>query len=1152
MINEIIKDNKKITEEPPKIEEVKTLNDNKKEEDSFSQLLSLQLLIQKHSGLKELCKKYYFFIILIFYLDIKERDDGIAKIKELAAKIWELKLVIDKRTSNKKENSYQFNPNMDKLSINKIYISQLLKTLWCCPEIMHHVLENTNPEVIKSNLAPLVVNNCYFNFLSGNYLESNLLYVITMLLKEEIDKLENINQVDKFLEETKCGYLLEEFRKMPDIQIYFKNVIRKTIQKIEKDYSFREIKFNVDEYLKEINQYRNEEEKKISKKKKNIEDNDNKDLDEFYKKIINSQVRDSSINYDEGNAQIYDERNEKFLKNYMPDLTGRVFETREEKAKNENKDNLFKYFQKLENNIKSNDNNYLYANKILLQKMSDSKCYNYLISFYQNDFLQVISFLEQLINDFKNNILLIPNSIKSICKIISILLKNKFPDITQLEMNGFLSRFVIEKILIPTISVPNFNAFISDFVISGITVKNIKIINIILKKLFSGKLFLNDETESGYTPFNWFFIDKMEDIFYCFEKMTNVNLPTFIEQYINDELPQDYYYDYFNENKEDFIANISMCFTKENIYHLIKGIKLEDKVFQRNDTNIFKLKKVFKKLKPSDYKDISRQNDSKSFSTFAEKNDKKDSKRPSSSFLKTFTVKEPGKKESNKDTENVINKENNAEDYFLYCDNIIEKSCENLFKINNKIANFYIKIKKVEKNKELNESETKEDKEKINIIKVKNYLCNSLGNYRLLNRTDYKVETTSSTKKMLNEIKTYMHLPNFILNNNTIPSVWYITSLLDYLDDIPEDYKEDDFKKLFNELTRNLNESINSLDFEKLIVFRNKLKFIEKINNYYEEARKLINNIVINDNIKHIVEEAFIPVDIIFDYSEKEKKFDLIKSNLKDKAFDNKLICEGSKKKWTSFRTIEAFTRYFPNIAKYQFMQDISPLSIIRELSINKKINEYFQIIKEKIIKKLMDEKKYTGLYEEKIKNYIMNKIYDKIYPSEPSSNDVEVFKKSFALSWVEAHHLIDKEYIFDNMLPDILNEFKQINILKTPYKKLNCFIKILASVINLIKFNEGEDKEVGADDITPILSFVAIKAHPFKIFTDIEFIRLFSENNGDNINSLVNIENIYKSILLSFSEKNLNISKEEYDKNCLAAMKENENKEEFIYNFDN
>ena len=113
----------------------------------------------------------------------------------------------------------------------------------------------------------------------------------------------------------------------------------------------------------------------------------------------------------------------------------------------------------------------------------------------------------------------------------------------------------------------------------------------------------------------------------------------------------------------------------------------------------------------------------------------------------------------------------------------------------------------------------------------------------------------------------------------------------------------------------------------------------------------------------------------------------------------------------------------------------------------------------------------------------------------------------------------------------------------------MNCLNNILALIINLIKFNEGEDKEeLGADDITPILSFAAIKAQPYKIFTDIEFIRLFSDNNGENINSLINIENIYNSII-DYSEKNLNVTKEEYDKNCQAAMKENEKKEEFIYN---
>ena len=64
MINEIIKDNVKIIEDPSiRIEGKDEIKENTFE-DSFSKLLSLQLLIQKHSGLKELCKNYYFYFIL--------------------------------------------------------------------------------------------------------------------------------------------------------------------------------------------------------------------------------------------------------------------------------------------------------------------------------------------------------------------------------------------------------------------------------------------------------------------------------------------------------------------------------------------------------------------------------------------------------------------------------------------------------------------------------------------------------------------------------------------------------------------------------------------------------------------------------------------------------------------------------------------------------------------------------------------------------------------------------------------------------------------------------------------------------------------------------------------------------------------------------
>ena len=128
---------------------------------------------------------------------------------------------------------------MDKFGIHKVFISSYLKILWNSPEIMHRILVQTEPEIIKTNLAPLLVNNFYCNLLSGNYMENNLLFIITMMLKDEIDKIENIVQINTFLENTKCSYLLEELQKMPDIQIYFKNVILKTVEMMERRYSFR-------------------------------------------------------------------------------------------------------------------------------------------------------------------------------------------------------------------------------------------------------------------------------------------------------------------------------------------------------------------------------------------------------------------------------------------------------------------------------------------------------------------------------------------------------------------------------------------------------------------------------------------------------------------------------------------------------------------------------------------------------------------------------------------------------------------------------------------------------------------------------------------------------------------------------------------------
>lgn len=55
-INKIIHNNQKIEE--TRDSQIITVDKFETNDNSFEQLLALQLLIQKHSGLKELCKSY--------------------------------------------------------------------------------------------------------------------------------------------------------------------------------------------------------------------------------------------------------------------------------------------------------------------------------------------------------------------------------------------------------------------------------------------------------------------------------------------------------------------------------------------------------------------------------------------------------------------------------------------------------------------------------------------------------------------------------------------------------------------------------------------------------------------------------------------------------------------------------------------------------------------------------------------------------------------------------------------------------------------------------------------------------------------------------------------------------------------------------------
>ena len=70
-----------------------------------------------------------------------------------------------------------------------------------------------------------------------------------------------------------------------------------------------------------------------------------------------------------------------------------------------------------------------------------------LINLYKKQFYIVIDFIDEIINNILNNKNIIPYPIKCLCKIISELITNKFPSINPYNLNIFIAKFFIGKLL---------------------------------------------------------------------------------------------------------------------------------------------------------------------------------------------------------------------------------------------------------------------------------------------------------------------------------------------------------------------------------------------------------------------------------------------------------------------------------------------------------------------------------------------------------------------------------------------------------------------------------------------------------------------------------------------------------------------------------
>ena len=984
--------------------------------------------------------------------------------------------------------------------------------LWEDPKLVAYLLSSADKSDIRENLALLISNNFYENILSPNYIDDHLLYVLGLLLKEEIDNIKDINDSSSFLNDSPCSIILQQLIKKKDIQTFFKIIITKTVEKLESTCYNKDLVFN----LARI-------EEDLQKNEKNLNSGDMKNI--FKKFTKKSDIIRNSTDKREAflEVEIGEENEQKSMKEkYITKLTKEKIIEEKEKYNNEHKNDNKKndtfydiFIKKITDENIYNSNNKYDNTEFLFNLNKDEK----VRKIYLENFSYVIENINQIISNILDNLNFLPYSVKCLCKIISILIKNKFPNINIIEQSKFIGRFFFSKLFLPFFINPTFEALITNYLISKKTTKNLQAISKILVKLYSGEFFKNDDNNSQYTPFNLYFIEKMPSIIKIFEEIQNITLPNFIQKLINNELPEDFKFNYFTENPDEVIFHRTICFTFDDICAILRTIGLnKEKYF--NDKKNIGLKKTYEKLCSSSSQCV-----------INEINNQQMIKRNLSlRDDKIFNLKDK-KNKSAKNIKNIKNKIKNPSllpttYYFLISDILVNEKYNKIFNLEQKESNF--------RNEELKILKNETDIIQNNLIRAKNSICSILNNYQNLNKKNFPNGTTFDTYQILNELKKNIKLNNYMIDE-TIPTQWYLNSLLESLKNIPQKYMDNDFELLYNEIESNINESIKFLNFDTIINIHEKINYAKRLKNNYENKKSNIRKIKINEKINNFIEKETIPIELYFDYNKEIFKIEKSNMNYKELEKIDDFVIEDTKKKCLICKTIKIFTNEFPNLVKYQTLQDIDLFELEKKLLLPERLKEYLDIIQEHLLKIQIFNEKNLDLIIGKIFDYIIEKIYDKIFPKEYEIDD-KIFRQSIVLSWIEPKHFSQNKnnYKFDGFLPDVNNYLKKMEKIKLPWKKFSYMSKIFESIRNLVKFN-GEDILPGVDDQMPILNYALIKARPLRIYSNCKFMELFigDRKNKKEESELIQLLSICDFICnMSYTKIN-NVTKEEYELKC-------------------
>ena len=1069
----------------------------------------------------------------------KQQTDDFNYLKELFFKYYETKIKIRKEFEIIRSLDKNIKNFTSEYYLEKNIESELCDTVGTIKNLLFLIrnnydyitkivslIEETDEQEKVDSLVELFCNQFYDNILIPNPEQEELLILMYKLLEEEITPM-NSASVDEFLSDnTFLGKFISSYINKRELKVFLKMLLNPLILSIENS-GLECMDMSLQNINREVNKRKDE---RIS----------DKNFDAWLREIPKTNINfkkyympgNEEINEDDVKEEKKDDtKQEKIVYNsdYKEELTlDKIYN----KITNEKNNDIKEiYLYQLEQIGNDPD---IFTNAGIKLVINDTYFQNnrqLILKKYFENFLFIKDKIDYLIQALIDRISTIPYTVRCICKVISLLMQKKFPSLPTFLRNSFIGKFIFDKCIFPVLSLENKNVMDSR-IFSQNTKRCLNVIISVLSNANRCSLYPTT-TDTEKTVFNYYLFEIIPLINKFYEKVIDIELPKTLEELIAkvklkieqnidnkifhfrrknikrridptkkeieikkepEKSEEEIKYNYFKNNDDEIMHLESICFSAQDILFILSLIQKKPKLFEGLPDYKF-FSKTIERIKAEDER-----------------------------------------------LQNIVRKNGINKQFFIVFQEEKNLKLENLIRNNSSNVSTFSSIN--------------QDSDII-CKRIKFCIKTILKDLNLLNNKDYSyLNRAISTNKFFGAIKkTLNNITYSSGETDKIPLKWYGQYLYNNKNGLSEIYQNDDYEKLYIELLEEEENILKELKlFSSTIITRDGMNLrcaenlLDKVKydlGDIEEAKKFV-------KIEKFIDTEKIEVCMRFkeekdDKNSSEKLPMVIITDISECNHQKNATDDNDKKNKSLAHTlfikdfINKFTDNSQNMDKNSLnykLKIFSTEDIInseRKNGIFKTMKMYMNLVKKRIKEPIINEGLFNDLpnigeIAEKIEDHILRQIYKDVFPPE-QKEDVIFYQRTKCLNWVTPEQL-DIKSIYINQLGFAIDSIKQIDEARSVLDKLDLIASAHTSVNNTIKFSSGKDDDSGQDEMTPILQYIILKAHPKRMHSNINYIKCFlgDSNLTDSKGFLLSQIESAASYINNLNYEILKIPKEEFE----------------------